>query len=1362
MATDLTGMIRWIEQSLSKFDRITLQVERLYQSLVARLSPLIEQLKPIWQDPLWQMIGLILLVIIVVGVGLWLIKKGSKWLLLLTKSLVRFMSWLVDLFSMPVLWLIKKFRGKEKPKNKKKSYRQLVGMAQIRRAVNAIEYLTTQREWRYQVEWSLIIGQEQSGKSQLVQSIKQGKRAQLLPREKRLLTAASGWHFFDHGVVIESSIDTLDDNLEQLNWYRPERALDKIILCISAESLLHPDAPAALEELGEQLFQQLWKTQKKTGFVLPVYVFITQCDRIEGFPAFWKAQDEKVKQQMIGWSNPYRLETAFNVEWIHEAFTQLLASLQITQLQVASGGEEIADIDRFMLYIHQFSALQQPLTKVMASTFVRSSLQEALPLRGIYFCGQLDDKTAFIEDVFQQKIFAEKHLSSILEKRRFSNNKVLRQFQIGVLATALVMSLLFVFDVTRVVQFNTFSQDKLKQLHSMLVDCSAQGADTFRLMQGLSDVGERLLTISMPLSWLDMIEVEKQQLVAQHLLEKNLFIALECRLKQRADALLLATQTPLAVGNYQALSQQLEDYQQNLIEFENEQASFETLAGPLKNNRGLSTALAKLLNYLYDNPVPNSINFASDLIVGAVRRAEYSPSWMRNDESLVSRQLSTQFLETLTGELQIALLQHAENIPLAPLEAFNAQTVWMARDRRLPASTVIQDYKKLRQWTVKTSNDWLANSNSTSPCGRIAEQMNTLRQELVVHGFDSRQLEQLAERFSPQSCDQIVRESFAELSFAPFGALFEFGPKGLLIKTPELQKLAEKVEAITELSFVKDSYPPVIDSSEGVDQWQQAPLQQLIDVLVNYQQFTDEHGDTALFNSALDVRLQQVTERLLSAAMIRPAQRIKAPKPVNDLIDYRERSVADAVNSFKQVQELLLQIQILLQQLGDTSNVLRLNQQVQKFILQQLTQLDRLVSDYQLYQPLPFPQWQKPDFAQAMFNIQDDKQAELYLTNQQQKMSYFAFNYAQPLLQYLQNSDTGLSDPKVQIWMATLQDLGRFERGEPNNQVVLLNDLVTQKLADISNSQCPQSEYFDATHSSGSWFAKRREQIEQQVGLHCSSADKKALVARYTYLAERFNQEVAGRYPFAEIHQAGNQDLNSKALQAFLKDYHEKSENLLADLDKQNQKDGSIPASWREFIEQMNVVDDFFAQTWQAKNKQWQVHMQVTFDAQGDLLKASEGSNQIIEWVLQSGRTQALFPNGNNTIIWSPGSRMQLDLRWATGSAYLPIGLPGIHSDPTQLGTAKALTASFVSRGPWGLFEWLTLYASDSAELDNESMLSFYVPVGVKGERVYLEEPAYVSRSNLLVQAFVSDDKGEQHAIVLPRHFPTQAPGLND
>ncbi|MCW4628464.1 hypothetical protein [Marinomonas rhodophyticola] len=45
---------------------------------------------------------------------------------------------------------------------------------------------------------------------------------------------------------------------------------------------------------------------------------------------------------------------------------------------------------------------------------------------------------------------------------------------------------------------------------------------------------------------------------------------------------------------------------------------------------------------------------------------------------------------------------------------------------------------------------------------------------------------------------------------------------------------------------------------------------------------------------------------------------------------------------------------------------------------------------------------------------------------------------------------------------------------------------------------------------------------------------------------------------------------------------------------------------------------------------------------------------------------------------------------------------------------------------------------------------------------MYLEEPAYVSRSNLLVQAFVSDDKGEQHAIVLPRHFPTQAPGLND
>ena len=122
--------------------------------------------------------------------------------------------------------------------------------------------------------------------------------------------------------------------------------------------------------------------------VLPVYLVVTQCDAVEGFNAFWQAQGEDVQKQMVGWSNPYRLDCAFSNHWVDESFKLVLNQLQDAQLELAAGGQAIQDIDRFMLFTEQFTALKQPLTTVVNSAFARSSFQEAMPLRGIYFTGR--------------------------------------------------------------------------------------------------------------------------------------------------------------------------------------------------------------------------------------------------------------------------------------------------------------------------------------------------------------------------------------------------------------------------------------------------------------------------------------------------------------------------------------------------------------------------------------------------------------------------------------------------------------------------------------------------------------------------------------------------------------------------------------------------------------------------------------------------------------------------------------------------------------------------------------------------------------------------------------------------------------
>ncbi|GLX80373.1 hypothetical protein tinsulaeT_37130 [Thalassotalea insulae] len=1360
---------RWL---YNLFHKVSHSIGELFEALIERLYPIIEQLKPIWQDPLWQALTVVFALVLTVLLGVWLFKRLKGVTINSAMLLGRSGSRLFKLVAGPLKYLAcainkrsVKVKEKEKEKEKEKSSK-FNSFLQTRKAMNAIQYLTTQREWRYKLPWTLLMGENGSGKSQLINAVKKGRRTNILPRERRLTGADSGWNFFDHGVIIEPDNNKFRSLLGQLQLYRPERPIDNIILCISAKTLLSRESPAVLEELGEQLFQQLWQTQKISGFILPVYLFITHCDEIEGYKAFWEAHGEAVEEQMIGWSNPYRLDIGFNMDWIKEIFQQLLQSLQNAQLSVAAGGKEISDIDKFMLFLHEFSKLQAPLEQVMKSAFARSSLQEALPLRGVYFTGKINENPQFVEDVFQEKIFAEKNLCSILEKRRFSSNKLLRRIQIGIVTTALLLIANMGYEIVQLEEFNQFSVNKLQGLIHIDPDCTAQGADTYRLLMGLSDIGDGYDSLAMPLSWFDYDENQQEGLVATHLFQNNLFHSMECRLKQRAEALIVETQTKIPDAEYSVLRKQFHLYQMQLISFEKALSDFMYLSGPIESEPGIGKRFADLLNYLYDNKVPKGVNVDSELIVGAIQATDYDVEKLRKSKDLISRKHSTRYLNELSEKLHEALLAHVENVPVDSIQNFTRATNNVSRDMRLPPSNIQAGIREFQLWLKVTKEDWLATSPQNSPCGLLLEQMQIMSDDLTDFGYDSDQLARITKRFSQPDCDEVVRDELLGLTVAPFGELFRTDVQALLSESQELKNLIAILGDIAKLSFVKNAYAPVVDSSEGIVLWQVAPLQQLVDVLLNYQAFTSQHGHSGSFNNALQQRLQNVTRRLLSEAMIRPSQQVRQPKPVDDLMAYQQHAVSNAVNSFKSVREPLLQVLALLQQQGDNNNVLWLNQQVQGFVGQQLELLEQLVMEYHLYQPVASPEWQKPHFTQAMFNLGDDKKIQAFLLNQRQRLSYFAFNYAQPLMHYLQNSESGLSDILVQRWQTTLQDLAKFDRGEPNNQVALLDDLIATKLVQITDNQCPDKGHFDVSHDNLGWFAFRRDQIERQVNLHCASADKKAIINRYMRVSNLFNTMISGYFPFADVSQAGVKDIKPKVLMDFLEQYRLISTNLLSDLTSMMQKDDSIPRAWRDFIVKMDGISNFFSSTWQDKAKTWQTSIDINFDALGNVAgkrNQAKGSNQVIEWSVQSGNTLASFPNGAKEIMWQPGDPLVLNLRWATGSAYLPLGQPDNRITSDQFVDHKKLTATFQSKGNWGLFQWLQEYGLDLISLNNnEHLLSFYVPVAIKGQQPHLEGPAYVSRSNLMIQAVSEGAKGELVAIPIPHEFPVYAPGLNE
>ncbi|ASA57318.1 type VI secretion system protein [Vibrio gazogenes] len=1359
--TRIQNAINQTQPFFRQLDYLVDTLSSLYQQLMVRLSPLIEHFRPIWQDPLWQMVGLIVAIIFAIVLVIFGVKYLKRVVMWTTRVLVGSCRWIYR----TLLWPWRKIgQGWQQRKAKRAStgtIRRRRRHIHANRAANAIKFLITRREWRYHLPWTLLIGEDSDNRAALIQSVKTGRRANLLPQEKRMLGQRSGWHFYDHGVVIETCGDELSETLNQLHWFRPERALDNITLVISAKSLLNDPQPGALDALGERVFQQLWQVQKTSGFVLPVYVFISDCDQVAGFEAFWQAQPDTQRQQMVGWSNPYRLERAFNLVWIREAFVSTLEALQNAQLRVASSGGALSEIDDFMLFVNRFAKLEMPLTEVIKSAFTRSGLQESPPLRGVYFCGQYDQRTAFVEDAFHQKIFAERHLASMVEKRRFSTNQLLRRFQIGTLVAAVVMTGWLGIDIVRFYQWNQYVRGTYQQLSQLAPDDSATGANTYQLLIGLNHISQRNLSLMIPLSWFDWQEIDKERLVAQNLIQKTLLVGLDARLKLRAKQLsLLMSEEDLAQTSYPVLMQTMQVFQKQLLGFVQNQNYLALLASPKASTQGVSEKLTSLLNYLYDNPVPTGIDLNDQLIVGAVRRANYAEPWIVENRPLVSTSLIMRYLDDLTHHLHDALIKYAQQLPIAAVQRFNNTLQPVSEQNKMPPAQIIPASQAFQRWLNTTKKDWLTTSVNSSPCSVLEHQFDAIRQALLPHGFyNSQDLARMQARFSPERCDQAVRQALVSVTASPFGSLFQFDQRGLLSESSDLTAMLKSLNTITKIGFVREGFPPFIDSSEPIILWQPAPLQKLISALADYQNYLTQPGHTSLFVGALQNRLQQATQRLLSNAMIHPSQQVGPPAAVLDIVSYREKRLHNAVKSFTQVQGLLIQIDSLLKQQGDYASVQWLNQQIQKFIFQQLKIADQLVRDYHLYQPLNAPQWQQSTLSQALFDISSGKSLKAYLTNQRQRLSYLAYNQTQPLIIYLQNTQTGLSNERVQRWLATLQNLRDFERGEPNNMPLLLDKLIGKKFKQAAVSECSSLDLMRELSGEDGWFAIRHDQIIRQVAMHCSSSEQSLAIARYVDIAEQFNQDVAGKFPFADSPVAGGGDVGLKALHRYLERYRQDSQGLFALLTQERQKDHQIPQSWIHFIQQMDAISAFMQQAWDDKTKTWRVALKVTFNAPN---QQGQGNNQVIQWTLSDDKHVAGFPNGDDQLTWQPGQPLSLSLRWAEGSAYRPQDMAGQAAAHKPRIDPQERTATFISQGKWGLFQWLRRYDSDEMHAAHGArLLSFYVPVGLKdesGNTKPLSSPTYISRSNILLQAQVADETGQWHTVAFPDSFPTYAP----
>lgn len=229
----------------------------------------------------------------------------------------------------------------------------------------------------------LMLGDKGSGKSALL-------RAGPLAPAQTFAVDGSDWQLGEQAVVLETAPSLAPAVwlrlLRQLVRARRRRPLDGILLTLALPDLLQ-DTEAQLSARAATLRARLEDIANRIGHGVPVYLLLTQTDRLAGFSAFFAGLPAAEREQIWGIGFPLvdPLHAEQVLDLLPETFQQLTEPLHnrvAERLQALPDATERALALGFPL---QFEGLYDRLENFARQLFHHSRYQNDTLLRGIYF-----------------------------------------------------------------------------------------------------------------------------------------------------------------------------------------------------------------------------------------------------------------------------------------------------------------------------------------------------------------------------------------------------------------------------------------------------------------------------------------------------------------------------------------------------------------------------------------------------------------------------------------------------------------------------------------------------------------------------------------------------------------------------------------------------------------------------------------------------------------------------------------------------------------------------------------------------------------------------------------------------------------
>jgi type VI secretion system protein ImpL len=432
---------------------------------------------------------------------------------------------------------------------------------------------------------------------------------------------------------------------------------------------------------------------------------------------------------------------------------------------------------------------------------------------------------------------------------------------------------------------------------------------------------------------------------------------------------------------------------------------------------------------------------------------------------------------------------------------------------------------------------------------------------------------------------------------------------------------------------------------------------------------------------------------------------------------------------------------------------------------------DKLLDEEKLYtfSDGNFDWWDgKPGGAYHAYSAKDNEDLAKYFDVQRARVSMLSKDFAEVLVGFLQMNILKSADQNLTLisrWNRISAQLLSYDKKKPDNTIISLENYIHEDLNQLTYTTCfDKINESDILEHTGDYFEQKKLDLKKAVYAKCQKTSFEATTKLYGKIAEAFNGNLAGKFPFVSpqsVRQAGSaaQEADPQDIRDFLTLAQDVTPGMLYAL-KNDKRFSHTKVRVINFLKKVSEMKDLFGPF--LKGDPGQDVPTFVVGAEFRINQEKEiGANQIIEYDAEFSDGQVISMNDTGkTVNWKYGTPITITMKWAESGSSLP------SSDPRQpVLSAHGYAANFYFSNQWSLFMALFSHAAQQGDFDSNGdtaphVLRFDIPVTENTPDGSFPTSAATKPTRLFARLTVAvPDQGGNKAVKISS-FPIFAPSL--